>query len=213
MKRIFITGIGTGIGKTIASAIITEALQADYWKPVQCGFDEGTDTEQVRRLISNKKSVIHPEAFRLKMPASPHAAAAAENISLRISDIIVPETSNHLVIEGAGGLMVPLNESELMIDLIQSVKADVIVVIKQYLGSINHSILTLQALQQKNIPVLGVILNGAPNKESERAIFSFCKHPVIGRIEEEKVFTSEIIKRYADEFQSSAALKSLATKK
>ncbi len=213
MKRIFITGIGTGIGKTIASAVITEALQADYWKPVQCGFDDGTDTEQVRRFISNKKTVIHPEAFRLKMPASPHAAAAAENISLSVSDITAPKTSNYLVIEGAGGLMVPLNERELIIDLIQSLNAEVIVVIKQYLGSINHSILTLQALQQRNIPVLGVVLNGAPNKESERAIFSFCKYPVIGRIEEEKVFTAEVIKRYANEFQSSVALKSLATRK
>ncbi|HTA83188.1 MAG TPA: dethiobiotin synthase [Bacteroidia bacterium] len=213
MRKIFITGIGTGIGKTVVSAVVTEALNADYWKPLQCGLDEETDTEKVKRLISNTKSVIHPEAYRLKMPASPHAAAAAENISLRISDIIAPETSNYLVIEGAGGLMVPLNESELIVDLIRSLNANVIVVIKQYLGSINHSILTLQALLQKNIPVLGVVLNGAPNKESEQAIFSFCKYPVLGRIEEERVFTPEVIKRYADEFQSSVALKSLATKK
>src|ERR1700722_12595373 len=127
MKNIFVTGIGTDVGKTIVSTVITEALQADYWKPVQAGFADGTDTEFVRSLVSNKKSVIYPEAYRLKMPASPHTAAAAEGITIHIKDIKLPVTSNTLVIEGAGGLMVPLNEKELVIDLIEHLQASAIV--------------------------------------------------------------------------------------
>jgi dethiobiotin synthetase len=203
MKKIFVTGIGTDVGKTIVSAVITEALQADYWKPVQAGYADGTDTELVRSLVSNKKSVIHPEAYKLKMPASPHAAAVAESIEIRIKEIKTPGTSNTLVIEGAGGLMVPLSEKELVIDLIEYLHASVVVVIRHYLGSINHSLLTLQALKQKNIPVLGLVISGAPNEQSEKAILSFSDYKIIGRIGEEKEFTPAIILGYAKKIQGS----------
>jgi dethiobiotin synthetase len=206
MKRIFVTGIGTDVGKTIVSAVITEALQADYWKPVQAGYANGTDTELVKSLVANKKTVIHPEAYRLKMPASPHAAAAAEGIEIRMKDIIIPNTSNDLVIEGAGGLMVPLNEKELVIDLIEHVKASVIVVMRHYLGSINHSLLTLQVLKQSKIPVFGLVVSGSPNEQSEKAILSFSDYKIIGRIGEEKEFTPAIISGYAKKFQMSKAL-------
>src|ERR1700739_58018 len=186
MRKIFVTGIGTDVGKTIVSAVITEALQADYWKPVQAGYADGTDTELVRNLVTNKKTVIYPEAYKLNMPASPHAAAAAEGIEIRIKDIITPNTSNDLVIEGAGGLMVPLNEKELVIDLIEYLQASVVVVIRHYLGSINHSLLTLQALKQRNIPIFGLVISGTPNEQSEKAILSFSDYKIIGRIGEEK---------------------------
>jgi len=213
MNGIFVTGIGTGIGKTIVSAILTEALQADYWKPIQSGLEEITDTEKVKGLISNKKSVFHPETYRLKLPVAPHAAAAAEGVTISISNIKVPNTSNTLVIEGAGGLMVPLNEKELMVDLIRSLNTSVVVVIKHYLGSINHSLLTLEALKQRDIQVAGIVFNGEPNIQSEEAIRSFYYYPIIGRVREEKEFTPETISLYANEFRSSEAMKSFVTKK
>ncbi len=213
MNRIFVTGIGTGIGKTIVSAILTEVLQADYWKPIQSGLEEMTDTEKVKSLVSNKKSVFYPEAYRLKLPASPHAAAAAEGIKISIRDIKAPNTSNHLLIEGAGGVMVPLNEKELMVDLIRTLNTSVVVVIKHYLGSINHSLLTLEALKQRNIQVAGIVFNGEQNIESEKVIMSFYNYPIIGMVKEEKVFTPETISLYANEFRTSEVMKGFVTKK
>ncbi len=197
MRKLFITGIGTDVGKTIAAAVITEALQADYWKPVQAGFADGTDSETVKSLVSNSKTVIYPEAYKLKMPASPHAAAVAEGITINIENIKVPQTNNTLVIEGAGGLMVPLSEKELVIDLIEELQAEVIVVVRHYLGSINHSLLTLQALKSRKLNVMGIIISGAPNEQSEKAILSFSDYKIIGRIGEEKTFTKEVIAGYA----------------
>lgn len=121
MKRLFVTGIGTGIGKTVASAILVEALKADYWKPIQAGDLHQTDTMKVKSLITNNRSVFYPESFMLSKPMSPHAAAAYDNIKIKESDIIPPQHTNTLIIEGAGGLMVPLNKNLLMIDLIGSV--------------------------------------------------------------------------------------------
>jgi len=197
MRKIFVTGIGTDVGKTIAAAVIIEALQADYWKPVQAGFADGTDSETIRSLISNSKTVIHPEAYKLKMPASPHAAAAAEGITISIKNIKVPQTDNILVIEGAGGLMVPLSEKELVIDLIEELQAEVVVIVRHYLGSINHSLLSLQALKQRKLPVTGIIISGAVNEQSEKAILSFSDYKIIGRIGEEKTFTKAVISGYA----------------
>jgi dethiobiotin synthetase len=197
MRKIFITGIGTDVGKTIAAAIITEALQADYWKPVQAGFADGTDSETIKSLISNSKTVIHPEAYKLKMPASPHAAAAAEGITISIKNIKVPQTNNTVVIEGAGGLMVPLSEKELVIDLIEALQTEVVVVMRHYLGSINHSLLTLQALKSRKLNVKGIIISGAPNEQSEKAILSFSDYKIIGRIGEEKTFTKAVVSGYA----------------
>jgi dethiobiotin synthetase len=205
MTRLFVTGIGTGVGKTIASAVLTEALQADYWKPVQTGSVEGTDSQMVQKLISNSKTKIHPEAFCLSMPVSPHAAAEAEKVNIAIKDISIPATTNTLVIEGAGGLMVPLNYKELMVDLIKISKAKVILVVRHYLGSINHTLLSAEVLKSRNIPVAGIIYSGETNAASEKAIKSFCSYPVIGRIGEEKVFDKTVILKYAAELRQSAA--------
>lgn len=160
-KRFFITGTGTGIGKTVVSAIVAEALHADYWKPVQAGFEDGTDSEWVAGAISNKRSVIHRECYRLKLPASPHIAAREENTSIDISAIVArAPAAEHLVIEGAGGLMVPLNNTEFICDLIRSLNVRVILVSRNELGSINHSLLTAMACKQNNIDVAGWIFNG-----------------------------------------------------
>jgi len=159
MKPIFITGTGTGVGKTLVAAIITEALQADYWKPVQAGFDNGTDSLWVEQMIFNRKTVIHPEVYKFKMAASPHIAAMAEQKEIVLKDIVnyLPKTKNQLIIEGAGGLMVPLNKKEFVVQLIKKLKARVIIVSKNELGSINHSLLTAAVLKKEKIDVAGWI--------------------------------------------------------
>ena len=163
MKPIFISGIGTGIGKTVVAAIITEAMKADYWKPVQAGYDPGTDRELVASLISNSDTVIHPETYLLKLAASPHIAAQREN--RRIESEKIAFDLNHmdvkrpLVIEGAGGLMVPLNEREFVIDLVKRLDARVVLVSRNYLGSINHSLMTAAICRQYDLDVAGWVFN------------------------------------------------------
>ena len=159
-KPLFITGIGTEVGKTIVSAVITEQLKADYWKPVQAGDLNNTDTDQVKQLISNTRSTFHPETYQFEMAASPHRAAKREGIEIRLQDFHLPETNNQLLIEGAGGLFVPLSHRFLMIDLIRLLGADTILVVRNYLGCINHTLLSIHALVSKNIPLKHVVLNG-----------------------------------------------------
>ena len=148
MKKIFITGISTEVGKTLASAIVTEALKADYWKPIQAGELDYSDTDKVAEMISNKKSVFHKNSYALKTPMSPHAAAVIDTIEIDIEKITIPNTLNTLVIEGAGGILVPLNDTATILDIIQP-DYKVIVVSRHYLGSINHSLLTIKTLQEK----------------------------------------------------------------
>lgn len=197
-KKYFITGIGTGVGKTIVSVIVAEALQADYWKPIQAGLEEETDTETIRRLISNHKTVCHPEMYRLKNASSPHKSAALEGTEIDFEKIVVPETSNNLIIEGAGGLMVPLNSKYLMIDLIKKIDAEVILVSQNYLGSINHTLLSLQILKTQKIPVRMLVLNGEADEYSEKAIVEFSGIDKIFRIKKETYFSRELIKNYAN---------------
>src|SRR3954471_11310026 len=158
--KFFITGISTDVGKTIASAILTEALQADYWKPIQAGDLDNSDSHKVKRLLSNAKTVIHPNSYALKTPASPHLAAQIDGIRIDLKNIIEPKTQNeHLVIEGAGGLYVPINESETIADLIRP-DYKVIVVSRHYLGSISHTLLTIEALKNRKLNVAGIIFSG-----------------------------------------------------
>ncbi|MEO8961283.1 MAG: dethiobiotin synthase [Ginsengibacter sp.] len=198
MTPLFITGTGTDVGKTFISAIVTEALQADYWKPVQAGYAEGTDSLWVEKMLTNKKSVIHPELYRLKMPASPHLAAPAENIKIRIKEIIayVPQTKNQLIIEGAGGLMVPLNENELILTLIKKLKAKVIIVSKNELGSINHSLLTAAVLKKEKINVAGWVFT-EEYKNYENEIAKWSGFPKIASIKHLPLISKEIIQAEA----------------
>jgi dethiobiotin synthetase len=161
MKKIFITGIGTGIGKTLVAAIVAKALEADYWKPVQAGYESGTDSETVAELLADTSLTVHPEIYKLAMPASPHIAARNEGITISVKKICekIPIISRTLIIEGAGGLLVPLNENEFVADLIRELNASVILVSRNYLGSINHSLLTAQVCMQMKIPVIGWIFN------------------------------------------------------
>jgi dethiobiotin synthetase len=185
-ERIFITGIGTGVGKTITSACITEALKADYWKPVQTGLMEGTDTDTVLSLLSNTVSVCHPEAWRLQAPASPHLAARLENTTIDIANILTlanqyQPDQRPLLMEGAGGLMVPVNESVFTLDLIVALKARVVVVAQNYLGSINHALMTARLLQHTGVPVIGWVFSGDYHS-NEDDIVNWSGYPKIGRI-------------------------------
>jgi dethiobiotin synthetase len=174
-KPIFITGIGTGIGKTVIAAILTESLKADYWKPVQSGDLDKSDTMKVQALISNNKTVFHREAYRLTQPYSPHKSAALDGVEIDLNSFELPDTNNTLIIEGAGGLMVPLNNKDLMIDLIKKLNAEVVLVVQHYLGSINHSLLSLEALYNRNIPVRAIIFNGDSDAYSEDVIKAHTK--------------------------------------
>lgn len=199
--QFFITGIGTEIGKTLVSAIVTEYLQADYWKPVQSGDLHWTDTMKVQSLISNTKSVFHPERHRLNAPLSPHASAALDGVQIKLSDFTLPQTSNHLVVEGAGGLMVPLNEHDVLLDLIQQLQIPVILVSRNYLGSINHTLLSFDALKQRNIPIAGIVFNGEPNPASESFIENYTQLPVLFRVGNLDDITPESIRDVVKQLQ------------
>ena len=175
MRKLFITGIGTDVGKTIASAVITEALSADYWKPVQSGDLDNSDTNKIAALVSNDRTKFWPEAYRLPLPLSPHASAAAVGVTIRLDGIkLPPVTNNVLVIEGAGGLFVPLNEKQTVADLIGHLDCEVLIVSRNYLGSINHTMLTVAALKARKYPILGVVFSGESVPSSESWIFDNC---------------------------------------
>ena len=198
MKRFFITAIGTDSGKTLASAIICKALAADYWKPVQSGSP--TDTETVQALCPGVR--VHPEAYKLQMPASPHAAARAEGREIDITSIEAPDTDNYLVIEGAGGCLVPLNDQHFMIDLVPQLQARVVLVANLYLGSINHTLLTWRLLQERGYPVAGIIFNGPSNPESERIILHHTGYKKLLHIQQHQQLSPEIIETYAHELRN-----------
>lgn len=200
--KLFITGIGTDVGKTIASAIVTQALEADYWKPIQAGDLDNSDSHKVKSKISNPKSQIFENSYKLNTPASPHFAAAIDGITIDLKQIKEPVTTNHLVIEGAGGILVPLNNQDCIIDLIQK-DYKVLLVSRHYLGSINHTLLTFEALKNRNIPLAGIIFSGDENKASEEIILAKTKAKFIGRIEEEPYFNANVIQQYADDFREN----------
>ena len=195
MLRYFITAIGTDSGKTLVSAIFTEALQADYWKPVQAGLPRDTDT--VKSLVSNPVSKFHDEAYLLNHPMSPHAAARLDGVTIDLANIRLPETQNPLVIEGAGGALVPLNDTDLVIDLPARLGAEVILVSNIYLGSINHTLLTVNELKRRQVVVRGIVFNGPENTETERIILKHSGWPVLLRVKQESAVTPEIVKEYA----------------
>jgi dethiobiotin synthetase len=198
LNPIFITGTGTDVGKTLISAILTESLQADYWKPVQAGFSEGTDSLFVENMISNRQSKVYPELYKLKMPASPHLAAPAEGKEVTVKEIKdhLPSTKNQLIIEGAGGLMVPLNQHELMLDLIKEISAKVIIVSKNELGSINHSLLTAAVLKKENADVAGWIFT-EEYQHYENEIAAWSGFPVIASVKHLSTVSKETIKEQA----------------
>ena len=195
--KLFITGIGTDVGKTVVSAIITQALEADYWKPIQAGDLDTSDTHKIKAYVSNSKTKFFENSYALNTPASPHLAAEIDGVTIDIQKIKEPKTKNHLVIEGAGGIFVPINTTEAIVDLIQA-DYKVIVVSRHYLGSINHTLLTIEALQNRNIKIAGIIFNGEKNEATESIILSKTGLNFIGRLEIEPYIDTNVINEYAD---------------
>ncbi|WP_298734646.1 dethiobiotin synthase [uncultured Chitinophaga sp.] len=200
-KRIFITGIGTGVGKTLTAACVTEALRADYWKPVQTGLEDGTDTDTVKGLLSNAVSVCHKEVYCLSAPASPHLAARLEQVRIEVEPILqqaeaIQPADRPLVIEGAGGLMVPLNEDVFTLELIRQLQAEVIIVAQNYLGSINHALLTAKVLQQSGIPVLGWIFSGDYHTNEDEVV-KWSGYRKLGRIDQAQRVDKAFVKEQA----------------
>ncbi len=170
--NLFVTGIGTNVGKTIVSAILTETMKADYWKPVQSGVVDGKDSDTVKSLITNSKTLIHSESYLLKEPLSPHFAAKLESIHIDIDAICLPETSNHLIIEGAGGLLVPLNQTNYVIDLAKKFDCEIVLVITNYLGCINHTLLSIDYLIKNHFKIHSLVFNGDFENEVKEAILN-----------------------------------------
>ncbi|MDV3310066.1 MAG: dethiobiotin synthase [Cyclobacteriaceae bacterium] len=198
---LFVTAIDTDSGKTLVSAILCEALGADYWKPVQAGFPR--DADRVRELVSNEKTTIHPERYLLQHAMSPHAAAHREGISISADDFSRPSTPRDLVIEGAGGCLVPLNDTEFIIDLAPRLSAQVVLVADLYLGSINHTLLTVEALQGRGLRPIGIIFNGEANPESERIICHHTGLKVLLQIDKERAVDRHMVIRYAEQYNKS----------
>ncbi len=180
MSGVFVTGTDTGVGKTMIAAWLVLSWRAEYWKPVQSGTLEGWDADVIRQLAPD--AVIHPSRHALPEPLSPHQAAARAGRRIGLGDFRLPATSRPLVVEGAGGVLVPLNETELMVDLMTHLGLPVLVVARSGLGTINHTLLTLEALRRRQLPIAGVILNGPPNPDNRDAIERFGAAPVVGEL-------------------------------
>jgi dethiobiotin synthetase len=181
-QHIVVTGTDTDIGKTVFAAGLTGLLEGVYWKPVQAGLDGETDTDTVRRLTGLGDTHFLTEAWRLKLPASPHLAAEREGIEIDSHSLRIPALARPLIIEGAGGLMVPLNRRELYVDVFARWKAPVILCARTTLGTLNHTLLSLEALARRAIPVLGIALIGEPHADNERTLGALGGVPVLGRL-------------------------------
>lgn len=205
-RAFFLTGIGTEIGKTLVSAILVKALKMDYWKPVQSGELDYTDTDKVRDLVQWEGLKTHPERYRLEIPASPHYSAAVEGKKIVLDELVIPKTDNNLLIEGAGGLMVPLNEEELYIDWAARQKLPVILVSQNYLGSINHTILSIEALKARGLTEIYLLFNGPSTPSTEKFILNYSQLACLGRVEQaegpvDAAFVAQEAKRLKSNFE------------
>lgn len=197
MRRLFVTGIGTEVGKTVASAMLVEALKADYWKPIQSGDLHYTDSDKIREWCG-EDVVIHPEGFRLTEPMSPHASADIDGVSIELADFQLPETNNNLICEGAGGLMVPINhQKQMVLDVIEKLGLEVVLVSRYYLGSINHTLLSIDMLRSMGIPIAGLIFSGDRNESTYEIIQEYASLPIILEISEEETIDRSVIQKYA----------------
>jgi dethiobiotin synthase len=197
----FVTGTDTGIGKTVVSSILTKGLDASYWKPIQAGLEEETDTEFVRRTTDLPAKQILSERYRLNTPMSPHAAADIDDVSIALDDFSLPDYhTDHLVVEGAGGLMVPINEEDMIIDLISYLSLPVVLVARSTLGTLNHTFLSLEALRRRDIPILGVVLNGPEHSSNRETIQEYGEIEILSEIDTINDINAQTLKKA---FQSS----------
>ncbi|MBD2462322.1 dethiobiotin synthase [Oscillatoria sp. FACHB-1407] len=194
--RFFVTGTDTNVGKTVVSAMLTLGLEGTYWKPVQSGLEPMTDTDYVRSVTQLDETHFLPERFRLTQPLSPHRSAELDGVEIHLADFQFPKVlpTYPLIVEGAGGLLVPLNKTDLIIDLIQHLSLPVCLVARTQLGTINHTLLSIRQLQQANIPILGVIMNGELNPSNREAIAHYGQVPILGELEPLTVVTPSTLK-------------------
>jgi dethiobiotin synthetase len=190
MSAYFITANDTNAGKTLISALLTKQLNAHYWKPIQAGIEDGTDSETVEKLLGNSSKIISPR-YTLKTPASPHYAAEIEGIEMKLTDFDLPH-QRPLIVEGAGGLLVPINNKDTIADMIAYFDLEVIFVSKHYLGSINHTLLSILEMQRRNLKIKGIIFNGNPYPSAEKFILENTGIKMIGRLEELTIPTLNI---------------------
>jgi dethiobiotin synthetase len=195
----FVTAINTDSGKTLVSAIITEMLGADYWKPIQSGMPR--DTITVQSLITNDRSNFYKEAYLLNTPASPHFAAAKDNLIISIDKVVPPISNRDLVIEGAGGVMVPLNDQDIMIDLVPKLNAEIILVSNLYLGSINHTLLTAEVIKSRGYKVRGIIFNGSDPSASIEIILKKTGLKCLLHLSQEDEINKEVVRKYAEQLK------------
>ena len=193
----FVTSVHTDSGKTLVSAILAEALQADYWKPVQCGVEQ-TDLKTVKELVDNAHCMFFDERYLLKAPLSPHAAAQKEGVEIKLSDFSLPANEGHdLIIEGAGGILVPLNDKNFVIDIAEKFNAEIILVSNIYLGSINHTLLAVNEIKRRRLKVKGIIFNGPENPETEEIILKHSGYKCLLRIRPEEKINHETVMKYS----------------
>lgn len=201
-RGIFVTGTDTDIGKTVVAACLVRALDADYWKPIQSGLADGRDQDTVAELSGLDARRIHPSAYELQAPLSPHEAARLENKTLDMNAFELPPTENNLVVEGAGGALVPINDDALMINLMERLGLPIVVVARSRLGTINHTLLTLEALRARNLTILGVIVNGPSNSANVDAIRTYGKIKILLELELISPLDSDGINEAARNFES-----------
>jgi dethiobiotin synthetase len=192
--RIIVTGTDTGVGKTVFSAALADALGAVYWKPIQAGLLEETDRQAVLRLSGLSEERVLPEAYRLKTPASPHRAAETDGITIDPDALVLPDTDGPLVVEGAGGLFVPLTRDVAYIDVIARWRAPVVLCARTTLGTINHSLLSIEALRTRGIPFLGVVFIGDENADSEQIIADMGHARRLGRLPHLAPLTGDVLR-------------------
>lgn len=200
MKKVMVAGAGTDVGKTVVSAVLTTALRCDYWKPIQCGDEIHSDTNVMKTLIDTRDHFIHPPVYSLRTPVSPHHAARLESVQIDCDNIVLPKNTRSLVIEGVGGIFVPLTDKILTIDVFKSWDCHWVVVSRHYVGSINHTLLTIDALKQHQIHIAGIIFNGEANPDSEDIIMNMTQLPCLGRLFPESELNPQTIQRYAKQW-------------
>lgn len=213
MHKFIISGIGPDIGKTLVSAILVNVLNAYYWKPIQCGNLEDSDTLTVQRLVPQASPRCLPEAYRLKHPLSPHHAAALEGITINTANISEPTANLPFIIECAGGLLVPLNKEKLQLDLYAEWNCSWILVSKHYLGSINQTLLSIEALKSRNINLIGIVFNGSPNPQTEEPILQRANVPMLGRLLPKLSINTQTIQHLANLWKQYSWIKNLVSMK
>ena len=202
---LFITGTDTNVGKTVLSALLVAALDGTYWKPIQTGSSEGTDRQAVMRMAELLDERTLPECYCFEPPVSPHLAAKKAGVAIRFDRIRKPPVASKgpVIVEGAGGVLVPINDTQMMLDLIKHLAMPVVIASRSALGTINHTLLTVKALRDAGAEIRGVVMIGKENRDNERAVEHYGKVPIAGRIPVlEKIDRASLLSTFRSQFDT-----------